>query len=106
SFATFVVSGRGTPLIIDPPKQFVAAGPYKYVRNPIYIGQVILLAGLGLYLSSISILVFAVLWFGVVHLFVLYYEEPGLKKKFGAPYEEYLNRVWRWIPRARGDRRP
>ena len=68
------------------------------VRNPIYIGQVAVLVGLGLYLRSVSILVFALLWFVLLHLFVLYLEEPNLRKKFGATYEGYCQAVRRWIP--------
>lgn len=97
-FGVFIARGRGTPFVADPPQEFVAAGPYKYVRNPIYIGQVAVLVGLGLYLRSVSILVFALLWFVLLHLFVVYLEEPNLRKKFGATYEGYCQAVRRWIP--------
>ena len=100
----FVSRGRGTPAIFDAPRVFVAVGPYRYVRNPMYIGGLMLLAGLGLCERSISILLMALLLFLVVHLFVLFYEEPTLTRQFGSSYQEYLRAVHRWIPRWRGGR--
>lgn len=104
-FGVFIARGRGTPFVADPSQEFVATGPYKYVRNPIYIGQVVVLVGLGLYLRSVSILIFAVLWFVLLHLFVVCLEEPNLRKKFGAAYEGYCQAVRRWIPSGVGARR-
>lgn len=101
----FVVRGRGTPAVFDPPREFVAVGPYKYVRNPMYIGGVALLIGFGLYLHSISILTLAVFLFFALHLFVVFYEEPTLSNKFRSPYEEYCKTVSRWIPRLPPARR-
>jgi protein-S-isoprenylcysteine O-methyltransferase Ste14 len=95
----FIIRGRGTPAIFDAPRVFVAIGPYRYVRNPMYIGGLILLLGLGLYLGSIAILLLALLLSGLVHLFVLFYEEPTLMRRFGRSYEEYLRSVRRWMPR-------
>jgi protein-S-isoprenylcysteine O-methyltransferase Ste14 len=95
----FISRGRGTPAIFDAPRAFVAIGPYKYVRNPMYIGGLILLIGFGLYERSISILFLALLLFLLVHLFVLFYEEPTLTRKFGSSYQEYRRAVRRWIPR-------
>jgi protein-S-isoprenylcysteine O-methyltransferase Ste14 len=97
-FGIFVVVGRGTPSPLDPPAQFVAVGPYRYVRNPIHIGQVILFTGLGLCLSSVSILLFALAWLLFCHLYVVYVEEPSLKRKFGTTYEKYFSAVHRWVP--------
>ncbi len=98
-FGIFVARGRGTPLVLDPPKEFVTLGPYKYVRNPIHIGQVTLFIGLGLYLRSVSVLFFALVWLVLVDLYVVYFEEPNLKNKFGATYQDYCKAVPRWIPR-------
>jgi protein-S-isoprenylcysteine O-methyltransferase Ste14 len=95
----FISRGRGTPAIFDAPRAFVAIGPYRYVRNPMYIGGLMLLLGFGLCKRSISILFLALLLFPLVHLFVLFYEEPTLKRRFGSPYQEYLGAVRRWIPR-------
>ena len=97
--AVFISRGRGTPAIFDAPRAFVAVGPYKYVRNPMYIGGLTLLLGFGLYERSISILFMTVLLFPLFHLFVLFYEEPTLTRKFGSSYQEYLRAVRRWIPR-------
>jgi protein-S-isoprenylcysteine O-methyltransferase Ste14 len=97
--AFFVFRGRGTPAPFDAPREFVAVGPYRYVRNPMYIGGLTLLFGLGLYLRSVSILIFCCVLFGAVELFVLYYEEPTLRAKFGAQYERYCGSVHRWLPK-------
>lgn len=94
----FTVRGRGTPAPFDAPRVFVAIGPYRYVRNPMYIGGMTLLAGLALLERSISILLFAAGWLVLAHLFVILYEEPTLRRKFGRTYEDYLRTVPRWIP--------
>ncbi len=95
---TFAVRGRGTPALFDAPREFVAVGPYRYVRNPMYIGGGTVLVGFGLYLHSISILILCLAWFLLFHLVVVLYEEPTLKDKFGAAYQEYCQAVRRWIP--------
>ena len=97
---TFVVRGRGTPALFDPPRQFVAIGPYRYVRNPMYIGGFTLLLGLAFYLRSVSILLMVLVLLPVCHLLVVLHEEPTLKRKFDGPYENYLATVRRWLPRA------
>jgi protein-S-isoprenylcysteine O-methyltransferase Ste14 len=95
----FVTTGRGTPAIFDPPREFVATGPYKFVRNPMYIGGLILLTGFGLYRRSVAILLFAVAMFVLFHLYVVFVEEPGLETRFGKSYFAYKRSVSRWIPR-------
>ena len=101
SFWDFTFKGRGTPLPTDPPKELVITGFYRYVRNPIYVGVLFIFLGHFLWFGYWALLVYAVLAFIGVHLFILFYEEPTLKKKFGAGYEEYLRNVPRWIPRFR-----
>jgi protein-S-isoprenylcysteine O-methyltransferase Ste14 len=96
---TFIARGRGTPAVFDPPRQFVSAGPYKFVRNPMYIGGFLLLAGFGLIQRSLAILLFALALLGLFHLFVVFVEEPGLKKRFGQSYLDYKQIVKRWLPR-------
>jgi protein-S-isoprenylcysteine O-methyltransferase Ste14 len=99
---TFIVRGKGTPAPFDAPREFVAVGPYRYVRNPMYVGGLSLLAGFGLYEHSVSILLMALVLLLVVHLMVVFYEEPTLRKSFGASYEEYCRNTARWLPtRAR-----
>jgi protein-S-isoprenylcysteine O-methyltransferase Ste14 len=97
--ATFVTRGEGTPAPFDPPRKFVAAGPYRFVRNPMYIGGFKVLLGFGLYKQSPSILLFTLPWLLAAHLFVILYEEPHLGATFGAPYETYCRSVHRWLPR-------
>ncbi|MGC1105149.1 MAG: isoprenylcysteine carboxylmethyltransferase family protein [Candidatus Acidiferrales bacterium] len=96
--ATFVVRGRGTPALFDPPRQFVAIGPYRYVRNPMYIGGFALLLGLAFYLRSVSILLMTLVLTPACHLLVVLHEEPSLKRKFDGPYQNYLATVARWLP--------
>jgi protein-S-isoprenylcysteine O-methyltransferase Ste14 len=84
---------------MDPPRNFVAAGPYQFVRNPMYIGGFLVLAGFGLYEQSPAILLFALPWLLLAHLFVILYEEPHLRATFGAPYDAYCRSVRRWLPR-------
>jgi protein-S-isoprenylcysteine O-methyltransferase Ste14 len=98
--ATFVICGKGTPAPFDPPRKFVAAGPYKYVRNPMYIGGFIVLLGFGLFEQSAAILLFTLPWFLLAHLFVILYEEPHLRATFGEPYDSYCHSVRRWLPAA------
>jgi protein-S-isoprenylcysteine O-methyltransferase Ste14 len=97
----FVVRGRGTAAPFDPPQRFVAIGPYKFVRNPMYIGGLAMLLGFGLYLRALSVLGFTAMVGFVLHLFVLYFEEPDLERRFGSSYLDYRKRVDRWIPRWR-----
>jgi protein-S-isoprenylcysteine O-methyltransferase Ste14 len=97
--ATFVTRGEGTPAPFDPPRKFVAAGPYRFVRNPMYIGGFTVLLGFGLYEQSPAILVFTLPWLLFAHLFVIVYEEPHLRATFGTRYETYCRSVRRWWPR-------
>ena len=99
SFWNFLHEGRGTPAPIDPPKELVVTGFYRYVRNPMYVGILLILIGHFLWWGYGSLFIYAAFAFLATHLFVTLYEEPTLKRKFGASYEEYLRRVPRWIPR-------
>jgi protein-S-isoprenylcysteine O-methyltransferase Ste14 len=97
--AAFVTRGEGTPAPFDPPRKFVAAGPYQFVRNPMYAGGFMVLFGFGLYEQSPAILLFTLPWLLCAHLFVIAYEEPHLRATFGATYEAYCRSVRRWLPR-------
>jgi protein-S-isoprenylcysteine O-methyltransferase Ste14 len=101
SFWNFLAQGRGTPAPIDPPKELVATGFYRYVRNPMYVGVLALLLGHFLWFGYWNLLIYAILVFSAFNTFVTYYEEPTLKRKFGTAYEDYLRKVSRWIPRFR-----
>ena len=99
----FTFTGRGTPAPVDPPKVLVARGLYRTVRNPMYLGVLSILLGEIIVFNSWALLRYA-LAFGLgFHLFVVYYEEPTLKRKFGVAYEEYCRTVPRWIPRLSRD---
>ena len=97
---TFASRGRGTPAPFDPPRLLVAVGPYRYVRNPMYIGAVAALLGAALYWASASLLVYALAFAACSHLFVVSLEEPVLKRTFGPAYEDYCRNVRRWWPRT------
>ena len=100
-FWDFTFKGRGTPVPMDPPKELVVTGFYRYVRNPIYVGVLLIFLGHFLWFGYWALLIYAVFAFIGVHFFVVLYEEPTLKRKFGAAYEDYLKRVPRWIPKVR-----
>lgn len=96
---SFIVRGKGTPAPFDPPRVFVASGPYRYVRNPMYVGAAVFLLGFGLFEQSPSILLLSALSLTCAHFFVVLYEEPALEDRFGASYLAYKNAVHRWVPR-------
>ncbi len=98
-FGAFTTRGHGTPFVADPTQHLVVSGPLRFVRNPLYVAQVLVLGGAGLSLGSPSLLVLTLIWFVLLHLFVVLYEEPGLIRRFGAAYEEYCLWVPRWVPR-------
>jgi protein-S-isoprenylcysteine O-methyltransferase Ste14 len=101
----FATAGEGTPAPIDAPKHLVVRGLYRFVRNPMYAGVLLILLGESLAFRSTRILVYAAIVFTFFNLFVILYEEPALKRKFGPSYEEYLSSVPRWLPQrpaARG----
>jgi protein-S-isoprenylcysteine O-methyltransferase Ste14 len=102
----FVTAGQGTPAPVDPPKRLVATGLYRMVRNPMYVGIVLILLGESIVFASLTLLGYAVLAWLCCHLFVVLYEEPALRRKFGESYKEYCKSVPRWVPRgwARGPR--
>lgn len=97
--AFFVWQGHGTPAPFDPPREFVATGPYHYCRNPMYLGLFLLLGGLGLDWRSVSVLLLTLLAVLAVHIVVVALEEPRLRKQFGPSYATYYESVPRWIPR-------
>ncbi|HYI09106.1 MAG TPA: isoprenylcysteine carboxylmethyltransferase family protein [Thermoanaerobaculia bacterium] len=99
----FAWRGLGTPLPLDPPRRLVVDGLYRWVRNPMYVGMGIFLIGEALLFPAITrdyLLLLPILW-AIVTAFVMAYEEPTLRRLFGADYEEYLRNVGRWVPRVR-----
>jgi protein-S-isoprenylcysteine O-methyltransferase Ste14 len=101
-------SGRGTPAPFIPPQRLVVAGFYRYVRNPMYVGFAFGWVGLWIvfgHASLAAILAVAAIALGI-HLFVVFYEEPTLRGKFGKAYEEYRHNVRRWSPRVHAWHQP
>lgn len=95
----FAISGRGTPAPIAAPKHLVVRGLYRYIRNPMYVGVLLVIIGWAMFLQSREVLVYgAVIGIGF-HCFVVLIEEPLLKSKFGEAYEGYCKEVGRWLPR-------
>ena len=99
SFARFALQGLGTPAPILPTRHLVVSGLYRYVRNPMYVGVLGIVLGQGLLLGDGRLFAYGVLlWLGV-HVFVIGYEEPTLRRTFGTEYEVFRRNVPRWIPR-------
>jgi len=98
SIFAFVFVGKGTPAPFDPPRRLVIRGPYRFVRNPMYIGAGLGLAGAAISYQSMSIAIYAGLFLITAHLFVVFYEEPTLRRMFGPEYERYCGSVRRWWP--------
>ena len=94
----FTFIGRGTPAPFDPPKELIVKGPYRYVRNPMYVFVALALVGEAMILETTILVLFAALVVTILHLWVVMYEEPDLKRRFGTSYERYCDRVRRWLP--------
>jgi len=94
----FTFVGKGTPAPFDPPKELVVKGPYRYVRNPMYVFVALALTGEAIFFEAPILVFFAAIAVTICHLWVLIYEERSLKRRFGEPYERYCDRVSRWIP--------
>ena len=107
----FATRGRGTPLPLDPPRRLVVVGPYRHVRNPMYVAGLLVLVGQATLYRAPGLLWYAVAFAVSTHLFVVGYEEQTLRRRFGADYDAYRTAVRRWIPRVQpydgvgGDRR-
>lgn len=92
----FFRRGRGTLAPWDPPRALVAEGLYRYCRNPMYVGVLLMIWGQGLWWRSGEVVVYGYLMAVVFHLRVLLYEERWLAHTFPAEWEEYRTRVKRW----------
>ena len=95
--ASFAIHGRGTLSPIDPTKKLVIIGLYKYSRNPMYVGVILILLGETIYFNSLDLFVYTIFVFVGFHLFAIFIEEPRLRKDFGEEYLKYCERVRRWI---------
>jgi protein-S-isoprenylcysteine O-methyltransferase Ste14 len=94
----FAHRGRGTLAPVDPPRELVIRGLYRYVRNPMYLSVTAILLGELLLTRSTGLAEYLLVWLVATNLFVLGYEEPALRRQFGPAYDEYARRVGRWIP--------
>ena len=99
----FARSGQGTLSPVDPPRHLVVRGLYRYMRNPMYLSVTMIILGEALVAHSVALAVYWAFWFVCANLFVVAYEEPTLRLRFGESYDEYTQRVGRWIPRFRRD---
>ena len=97
----FAVRGHGTPAPIDAPKHLIVRGLYKYVRNPMYIGVLLVTVGWAVLIQTSRILVYGIVVGLFFHLFVVLFEEPLLRERFGEVYLNYCRGVGRWVPRLR-----
>jgi protein-S-isoprenylcysteine O-methyltransferase Ste14 len=95
----FAVTGHGTPAPIDAPKRLVVQGLYRYIRNPMYVGVLLVIMGWALFFESWALLIYGLVVWITVHLFVVLVEEPMLEQQFGEAYVRYRNQVGRWLPR-------
>lgn len=95
----FAARGRGTLSPADPPRELVAQGLYRHVRNPMYLSVMTILSGEVLLTMSTDLLLYMAIFFALASLFVVGVEEPYLRKQFGESYERYTRDVGRWIPR-------
>lgn len=103
--ADFVRKGRGTPVPLEPPKELIVSGLYRYIRNPMYIGALLIQVGNAVWFGSLAQVVYWFFLFIGFTLFIRANEEPYLRKTFGAAYEEYCRKVPRWLPRIYASQR-
>ena len=98
----FAWRGIGTPAPWDAPRRLVVSGLYRWVRNPMYLGLELMLAGEAItfpHLTRMLLWLMAAFW-AAVTVQIVFYEEPRLRRTFGAAYEEYCRQVRRWVPRS------
>ena len=93
-----LLTGRVTPVAVEPPRKFINKGLYRYSRNPMYIAILMAFLGGFMILGYVLLLAYVLVAIPLLHLFVVYKEELELKKKFGKEYSEYMKKVPRWFP--------
>jgi protein-S-isoprenylcysteine O-methyltransferase Ste14 len=99
AFWSFAAIGGGTPAPIAPTKILVVQGLHRFVRNPMYIGVGLVIGGQAWLFHSLALAVYVAFMLLAAHLFVLFYEEPTLRKRYGEEYVRYCASVPRWIPK-------
>ena len=98
----FVRQGRGTQAPFDPPTVFVSEGLYRWMRNPMYVLYMIIIGGEALFFDLLGLYLYTTAFVAVAHAYVTVVEEKELMRRFGQSYEDYCDRVPRWIPRRPG----
>ena len=98
-FANFVHRGRGTPAPYDPPQELVVTGLYRHIRNPQYVGALLVVFGESLLTGRAILIVYATCLAATYHVLVTCYEERTLRRQFGDAYVCYCESVPRWLPR-------
>jgi protein-S-isoprenylcysteine O-methyltransferase Ste14 len=101
AFWGFALIGGGTPAPIAPTRILVVKGLHRFVRNPMYIGVALIIGGQAWLFHSQHLAIYLACFGLLVHLFVLFYEEPTLRRQFGEEYERYREKVPRWMPKIR-----
>ena len=94
----FKTKGKGTPNPTLPPKVFITSGPYRISRNPMALGGLLFLVGEAIVYNSPSLLGIGIAYCVIIYLYIMRVEEPKLRERFGAPYEDYFKRVPRFFP--------
>ena len=99
SIVRFVRVGRGTLMPNVPTERLVATGLYRFVRNPMYVGDLMVLAGEALLFRSWGLALYSAVIWQVLDQFIRRYEEPTLLRRHGEEYTRYCEQVYRWLPR-------
>lgn len=95
--ADFYIKGKGTLAPWSPPEKLVVNGLYRYSRNPMYISVGLILLGWAISFNAFGLYIYFLLVLTAFHLFIIYYEEPYLKRKYGRKWELYADHVPRWL---------
>lgn len=82
-------------------KQLISSGPFAYVRNPIYISNIVMYSGSAFLLGAPELVPFSILYFAIEYIFIVAYEEKILINEFGQEYINYCDKVNRWLPKCR-----
>ena len=100
-FSDFVRLGHGTPAPYEPPRRLVAVGLYRCTRNPMYVSVLLIVFGEAIWWANWMIFGYTVLLWGGFQAWVVFHEEPALRRRFGGAYERYTHTVPRWIGRPK-----
>lgn len=99
SFARFALEGLGTPAPTAPTQKLVVGGIYRYLRNPMYVAVLSIIAGQALLFANCAVVLYGLVMGIAMASFVHFYEEPILARRYGAEYEAYRRAVPGWLPR-------